>query len=473
MTALDFPGHEGMPQRMGDPFTPNFLRQTGREFTDSMAGDCWAKWNPEQRERVEDSRFLACFKGFLVDGLQLGYRLDRFRAVSSLLPDPGKRAKNWIPYFEEALAGDDCCSIRLFLSREMDRTFRVMPQGSPGDSQTWDDMLLMMADGLFYELGLVFRPLSISVDEELPPTSFRCEWNDLRLPPQQGLDFQSLLVNDTVDRLTLLNIRGEAAINPANGIECAIIDNSCRLQAEQAGLTTWDPRGYVILALSSAIRQAAGALINRQLYQLYLYNLREYKSRLIPVVADALDPDFMVQVLRGLLSEEISIRNLSQILDAALELRATINVDTGKYIVFPPTTGGVHTNRYKRTVSDLMPCDYVEFIRARLKRYISHKYTRGSSTLVVYLMNPRAEEVLADSQNPAPDVEAAILKAVRDEVGSLPSTTQSPVILTTMEVRRRLRGMISPEFPHLAVLSYQELSPDLNIQPIARINPDL
>jgi type III secretion protein V len=59
---------------------------------------------------------------------------------------------------------------------------------------------------------------------------------------------------------------------------------------------------------------------------------------------------------------------------------------------------------------------------------------------------------------------------VAEEVGGLPPTTQKPVILTTLESRRPLRRLIDVEFPHLAVLSYQELSPDLNIQPIARIS---
>jgi type III secretion protein V len=59
---------------------------------------------------------------------------------------------------------------------------------------------------------------------------------------------------------------------------------------------------------------------------------------------------------------------------------------------------------------------------------------------------------------------------VSDEVGNLPPTAASPVILTTMEIRKILRVLIEKEFPSLAVLSYQELSPDMNIQPIARIS---
>ncbi len=73
---------------------------------------------------------------------------------------------------------------------------------------------------------------------------------------------------------------------------------------------------------------------------------------------------------------------------------------------------------------------------------------------------------------PLTSEESAELKeAVRLEVGSLPPTAQNPpVLLTSMDVRRVMRKLIEKDFPRLAVLSYQELSPDMNIQPIARIS---
>jgi type III secretion protein V len=104
---------------------------------------------------------------------------------------------------------------------------------------------------------------------------------------------------------------------------------------------------------------------------------------------------------------------------------------------------------------------------------MSHKYTRGGNTLVVYLIDRHSEGLLAKLSELDVAAETSIIKAVREEIDSLPPTAQTPVILTTMEVRRKLRKLVTLEFPHLAVLSYQELSPDMNIQPIARIAADL
>ena len=45
-----------------------------------------------------------------------------------------------------------------------------------------------------------------------------------------------------------------------------------------------------------------------------------------------------------------------------------------------------------------------------------------------------------------------------------------PVILTTLEARRKLRRLVEKELPSLAILAYQELSPDVNIQPVGRLD---
>jgi type III secretion protein V len=470
LEALDVPWSEAVAARTQTLQGTQVCQQVSEWFTDAAARSCWIEWNPAQRTRIEDPNFLAHFRRFLMDGLELGYRLRRFRETSARLPDPDVGARNWIPFFEQCLVGEDCCTIRIFLSREQRR--KLMSASAQSSGASWDGMLELMAEGLFRELGLVLRPITVSVDDSLASPWFRCEWNDLRLPPQRGLDPGHLLVNDTVDRLSLLQIHeAHEAINPANGVKCATIDAAHGEQAVKAGLTTWTPEFYAVLAIASMLRGAAGSLVNRSLYQLCLLRLREGSPDLVGAVEEVLDPDFVLQILRGLLAEEMSIRNLATILEGALELRASIDVDMNRYITFPPPTGGVFTGSHCRSLSALVPGDYVEFCRWRLRRYISHKYTRGGNTLVVYLLDRRAEDVLRSGDIDA-GAQAAIIRAVREEVGALPPLAQTPVILTSMEARKSLRRLVSSEFPHLAVLSYQELSPDLNIQPIARISAD-
>ncbi len=314
------------------------------------------------------------------------------------------------------------------------------------------EMIPMMRDGLFYELGVRFPGIRVRGNEtDMPPGSYLIMINEIPLV-MGTVSQEKVLVNDTVERLRLLNIEGEPATNPANGNECAWIDIQYQEVAEQAGLTTWDAAGYIVLHLSSVLRKNGAEFVGIQETMNMLEQLEQAFPALVKeTVPKVVSPFQLTDILRRLIEEEISIRDLRSILQALAEW------------------GQVEHDTVMLT----------EYVRAALKRYISHKYTRGQNTLIVYLLDPQIEETVRSSiQHTSsgsylalePEITQEILSAVRTEVGSLPPTAQNPVILTTMEIRRYFRKLVELEFPHLAVLSYQELSPDMNIQPIARIS---
>jgi type III secretory pathway component EscV len=106
-----------------------------------------------------------------------------------------------------------------------------------------------------------------------------------------------------------------------------------------------------------------------------------------------------------------------------------------------------------------------------MKRYFTHKYLRGGSTLIVHLVDPQLESLLATRGNALSDIERdRILDAFREGLRRRSSSSIAPTILTATTVRRDLKRLLDGEFPRLAVLCYQELTPDTNIQPIGRIS---
>jgi type III secretion protein V len=315
-----------------------------------------------------------------------------------------------------------------------------------------NELIPMMRDGLFYELGVRFPGLRVrGNDGDLPPGSYIIMINEIPLV-MGSVDKTKCLVNDTPDRLRLLGIEAEPAQNPANGNACGWISTEQRKLAEDAGLTTWDAPGYIVLHLSAVLRKNSAEFVGIQETQNMLEQLEQAFPALVKeVVPKAVSPFQLTDILRRLVEEEISIRDLRNILQALAEW------------------GPVENDTVMLT----------EYVRAALKRYISHKYTRGQSTLIVYLLDPQIEETVRSSVQHTssgsylalePEITQEILAAVRNEVGNLPPSAQQPVVLTTMEIRRYFRKLVELEFPHLAVLSYQELSPEMNIQPIARIS---
>nr|AEQ20437.1 tetratricopeptide repeat domain lipoprotein [uncultured bacterium CSL12] len=344
------------------------------------------------------------------------------------------------------------------------------------DDQPIKSMLSMMQDGLFYELGVVLPEVRLEVDSNLKTTEFRFSLNGREYPPVAGLARDEFLVNDTVDRLMLLNIKGRKAFNPANGSECAVVreENTLSKSCREASLTVWGPAGFLVLALSAAIRKRAAAFQTADVTQCILESLHTAFPELIDKALKRFTVEQLCLVLRSLLDEEISIRDMRSILESLVAINGTTDADLSRYIVFAPYAEQLCPVAQGTTLSDLTISDYSSFVRASLKRYISHKYTRGGNTLVVYLLDPDIEERIggAVTRPLADEEQARVIRAVGDEVGNLPPTAQNPVLLTTMDIRRPLRRLLEADFPNLAVVSYQELSPDLNIQPIARISWD-
>lgn len=319
-------------------------------------------------------------------------------------------------------------------------------------SRFLDDMLPLMKNGLFYELGVQFPGVRVrGLCSHLPDDNYIIKINEV--PVAVGrMSPDSILVNESAERLAIMNIAGEPTINPANGMDACWIPSSRKDMVESTGYTTWDVPAYMILHLSSILRRYAYEFVGIQEVQGSLDKLDPAFPALIKEVCPkVLSLQQLTDILRRLVEEEISICNLKGILEALAEW------------------GQVEKD----------PVMLTEYVRMTMKRYITYKYSRGGNTLVVYLLDPQIEQAIKDSIQITssgnylalePEIAQDILDAVRSEIGDLPATAQQPVILTNVEIRRYFRQLVKLEFPYLAVLSFQELNPDMNIQPVARIS---
>jgi type III secretion protein V len=314
------------------------------------------------------------------------------------------------------------------------------------------ELIPFMRDGLFVELGVRFPGVRARGNSGLPPGAYQIQINEVPIVTGQAT-IGHVLVNDTVDRLKLMNISGFEAINPATRQPAAWVPEVNKETLEAAGLTTWDVPGYIILHLAAILRRNARDFVGVQETQTMLDQLEKafpaIVKEVVPKVVNVLK---LTDILQRLVEEEISVRDLRGILQSLAEY------------------GQVEADNVMLT----------EHVRSSLRRYISHKYARGTGTLVVYLLDPQIEEAIRGSIKRTsagthlalePELAQEIVQAVKSECGHLPPSAQRPVILTAMDIRRYVRKLLEFEFnPPFSVLSYQELAPDLNIQPVARIS---
>ncbi|MGH9847955.1 MAG: FHIPEP family type III secretion protein, partial [Blastocatellia bacterium] len=303
------------------------------------------------------------------------------------------------------------------------------------------DTLTLLADGVFYELGIRIPEIRFATSSELKPGSFKFKLNDLETLPRLGLGEAKLLVNDTPDRLKLIGIPDALpALNPGNDTECGLIAETQRDLALAAGLTGWNPFEYLIIVGGKELRRHAGCLLDVETVEYEMARLREYQPELIDAAAQTVSPEHLTRVLQELLEEDISIRDLRGILQRAIVYDEVVG-DPSTLIFFDDRQ--VVDPRWSRDRMDFR----TQFVRSGLKRFLGHKYTRGQNTLLVLLLDPEIEARISDhllSTRPmAEDEVEKILAAVRQEVESVPASVASPVILTVSTIRSSLRGMIA------------------------------
>ena len=316
-----------------------------------------------------------------------------------------------------------------------------------------NELIPLLRHGLYYELGVNFPGIQVrgqTVDMEAE--SYVININEV--PVAKGRVHRGhILVGEPLEQLSLFNIEGIETIHPIDGSIVTWIVQEHKEVAVQAGFRMWDIAEYLILHLSYVLRKHASEFLGLQEIQNVLTELEKTHpaliKELVPKVITVLQ---LSEIFQRLIQEEVAIRDLKTIFST---LAQWAEVERNTLIL-------------------------TEHIRSGLKRYITHKYAGHVNTLAVYLLDPSIEELVRNSIRTTekgnylalePETTQEIVEAVGKEIAShpFPPGAKPPVILTTAEVRRYFRKIIELEFPQLSVLSYQELSENLRIQPIARV----
>jgi type III secretion protein V len=208
------------------------------------------------------------------------------------------------------------------------------------------------------------------------------------------------------------------------------------------------PEEIVAEHLLRVLRQHGPMFVGIQETQALLEDLRRTHPHLVDeVVPKLISPVLLADVLQRLASEGISLRHLGDILGALA--------------------------RHAGDASDAALL--AEEVRVALRRQITFKYGNPDGSVGVFLLDSMIEETVREAIRKTsggshlalePDLSGDILQAVKRAVANV----ASPVILTTGDIRRHLRGLLESEQPQIAVLAYQELTPEVKLQTLGRIS---
>lgn len=365
------------------------------------------------------------------------------------------------------------------------------------------NMLGMMCDGLFYELGVWFARICLVADPELPAECCRFRLHQRLTPVLRGLGEDELLVNGTPERLRLEGIpNGRPRANPANGDPCTVISRGYQHQLRPE-YTTLDQFGYIVLLLSTELRFSASSLLSLGDVEDLLAKLNTAFPALVAATFHQYSPLEVAQVLRWLLRQGVTIRDLRRVLELMLDFSYTTGVrsptagwagrEPYAYVGDAEFTGDPYFTEEDPYVArfDLEGIQLfgepapewissgrmlAEFVKCGMREYVTHKVSRGQNTIICYLLDAGIEKRLlaycaAPETGNRPFSEQEVAEILTGMGEELIETYGTPVLFlaTTPDVALLVQDMIEKDFPEVIVLHRQSVEESANVQPIARV----
>ena len=233
-------------------------------------------------------------------------------------------------------------------------------------------------------------------------------------------------------------------------VEPLWVSESDMPRLEQAGISCMPHARILAYHLSLLLSRHASSFLGMQESKYLLDRMEERAPDLVREVTRLLPVQRIAEIFQRLVQEQISIRDLRSILEALIE--------------------------WSPKEKDVVML--TEYVRSALKRQISYMYSRGQNMLPAILMDPSLEETIrkAIRQTSAgaflsldPDTSQRIVKAVGDAAGKFKGSTQKPVLMASMDIRRYVRRLIESKYYELPVMAYQEVTPEISVQPVSRI----
>jgi type III secretion protein V len=268
-----------------------------------------------------------------------------------------------------------------------------------------------------------------------------------------ALGLRDRLFADIGVPLPLPRVRAAAGL-PARHAVISLFEVPARVVAIPEGTTDADAVVLVTTSAAALLKTRAADFLGLAETQRLLDELEQFAPATVRnVVPKPVSLTLLTDILRRLVEEGVSIRDLRAILEAL---------------------AGVAT-----TEKD--PLNLTELVRSQLRRALTFRLTRGANQLGVVLIDPIIEDTVrrAVTRTPAGafltlppaaarDVVASLRRAVSEIVANPGQAPAPPVFLTQPDIRRFVRKLVESELPDAIVVSFAELLPEVTLRPLAR-----
>ena len=314
---------------------------------------------------------------------------------------------------------------------------------------------------LFDRITSMRKQIALEVGIIVPPIRVR---DNLLLNPDQysvKVRGNEIATNEIVmDRLLAMNpghvekaIEGIETIEPAFGLPAVWIEHKFRHEAEIAGYTVVEPSAIMATHLMELIRKNADKLLGRQEVKKLLDNLKkDYSAVVEELVPDQLSIGAIQKVLQNLLKEDLPIRDLVTILETLADYSGmTKNVEV-----------------------------LTEYVRYAMSDTIAKLYMDEQGVIHAMTLDPKIEQLITNTLQKQkqvnnntlglpPAVIQQLYRSTAENIENVSALGYSPVVICSPTIRAYFHKLLEATFPNIAVISFGELPPDVQIESIGKV----
>jgi type III secretion protein V len=305
---------------------------------------------------------------------------------------------------------------------------------------------------LVTKLGAPIPPLSIRVNPASSAERLQLLINQVPMLLHQVREGQ-ICIRESASNLENLGIEIDVEPDRTTGFQRVWASEADAERLSECGIGYWDNASVLSQQAEDVLRRNVQSFVGIQECAEILQEVEKGQPELVKEFNRVVPLSRFAEVLQRLLSEGVSVRNIKIILQSL--------IDWGQR---------------ERDVVTL-----TEHVRVALRQQISYQFSQ-QGVLNVLLLDDELEDLVRSSIRQSamgsflaldPETTQNVVDRIREVVADPAPTAGFPVILTPVDLRRYVRKMVETDLFRLPVLSFNEIIPELSVQPLTRISLQL
>ena len=293
------------------------------------------------------------------------------------------------------------------------------------------------------EMGIVVQPIRIRDNLQLKTNEYLIKLRGTVISSSEVMPGMILTMDPTGD---MEEISGIKTVEPTFGLPAVWINQDQREDAEIRGLTVVDPTTVMVTHLTETIKSHSYELLGRQEVKIIVDNVREKYSAVVEeLIPDLLTIGELQKVLQSLLREKVPIKDMVTIMESLAD-----------------------NSRNTKDTEVL-----TEYVRFSLSRMICNQIVDEERAVTVITLDNSLEQLIASNTQKStqgsfpvidPDTSTKIYNAIKEKIESVYFYNNQVVILVSPNIRASFRRFIEMIFPHVMVVSLNEIPNDVQIK---------